>query len=85
MVFNCSSDADSCGDVNLAILDPSKPIESTMSAEDIQSLIKELEEVYNALLREKTERTEDDMKLIGEIYTLMMRLKKTLKARTTQG
>jgi len=56
-----------------------------MSAEDIQSLIKELEEVYNALLREKTERTEDDMKLIGEIYTLMMRLKKTLKARTTQG
>lgn len=69
----------------MAVLDPSKPIESTMSAEDIQSLIKELEEVYNSLLREKLERTEDDMKLIGEIYTLIMRLKKTLRAKITQA
>ncbi len=72
------------GDVSLSILDPSKPVESTMSVEDIRSLIKELEDVYNALLREKLERTEENMKLIGEIYTLIMRLKKTLKAKADQ-
>ncbi|MBS7288466.1 MAG: hypothetical protein KIH01_06905 [Candidatus Freyarchaeota archaeon] len=67
--------------VDLAVLDPSKPVESNMSAEDIQSLVRELEEVYNALLREKDKKTEEDMNLIGELYTLIVRLKKTLKLK----
>ncbi len=69
----------------MSILDPSKPIESTMSVEDIQSLIKELEEVYNALLREKAEKREEDLNLISELYILIMRLKKTLKTKISQS
>lgn len=68
----------------MAVLDPSKPVESSMSAEDIQSLVRELEEVYNALLREKGEKTEEDMDLIGELYTLIVRLKKTLKLKAKE-
>lgn len=69
----------------MTVLDASKPIESTMTAEDIRALIKELEEVYNALLREKAEKTSEDLKLIGDLYTLIVRLKKTLKAKVEQN
>ncbi|MHA1606160.1 MAG: hypothetical protein ACTSWP_01220 [Candidatus Freyarchaeota archaeon] len=63
------------------ILDTSKLIECTVSNEDLQSLIKELENVYESLLREKGEKTEEDLNLIGELYMLIVRLKKTLKKR----
>ncbi|MEM1659433.1 MAG: hypothetical protein QXK94_10415 [Candidatus Jordarchaeales archaeon] len=69
----------------MTVLDASKPIESTMTVEDIRALIRELEEVYNSLLREKAEKTDEDLRLIGDLYTLIVRLKKTLKAKMEQN
>jgi len=63
------------------ILDTSRLVECTVSNEDLQSLIKELENVYESLLREKGEKTEEDLNLIGALYMLIVRLKKTLKKR----
>ncbi len=59
--------------------------EEKISDEDLLDFCKELENVYEAYLREKEEKEVRDLLLLNELYNSMMEIKRILRIRKVEN